>query len=141
MTLLKALLHLLRVSEEQAAGIGCYQVSGKTHIYSLIGSGEEDLFVLDDGFNKNMILIPVARQIMHKLYEEPTANQHLLREPGEKTKVTVKKEVSYAGAEKKWESISMFDDIILNKVCSLEGVYRSDINLFKIIKMLKTIIF
>ncbi len=42
-------------------GIGCYQVSGKAHIYSLIGTGEEDLFVLDDGFNKNMVLIAVAR--------------------------------------------------------------------------------
>jgi hypothetical protein len=83
-------------------GIGCYQVSGKTQIYSLIGSGEEDLFVLDDSFNKNMILIGVGRQIMQSLYEEPTANQHLLKESAEKTKVNVRKEVPYGSAQEKW---------------------------------------
>lgn len=42
-------------------GIGCYQVSAKLQIYSLIGSGEEDFFVLDDHNNKNMILLTASK--------------------------------------------------------------------------------
>lgn len=49
-----------------------------------------------------MILIGVSRQIMQKLYEEPTGNQHLLKESAEKTKVNVRKEVSYGSNQEKW---------------------------------------
>lgn len=61
-------------------GMGCYQVSAKLQIYSFIGTGTEDLFVLDDNHNRNLILLAISREVMQKLYEEPTANEHFLRE-------------------------------------------------------------
>lgn len=61
-------------------GIGSYQVSGKLQIYSHIGNANEDLFVLDDNTNKTLILLAISKQIMEKLYEEPTVYEHVLRE-------------------------------------------------------------
>lgn len=40
---------------------GCYQVSAKLQIYSSIGEGKEDLFVLDDNNNKNLIMLAISR--------------------------------------------------------------------------------
>lgn len=39
---------------------------------------------------------------MQKLYEEPTSNQHLFKESTQKTKVNVRKEVSYGTDQEKW---------------------------------------
>lgn len=61
-------------------GIGCYQVTGKLQIYSLIGNGEEDLFVLDDNSNRTLILLAISKQIMGKLYEQPTVYEHILKQ-------------------------------------------------------------
>jgi hypothetical protein len=60
-------------------GIGCYQVTGKQQIYSFIGKGDEDLFVLDDNANKALILLAISRKNMEKLYEEPTAYENILK--------------------------------------------------------------
>lgn len=101
-------------------GIGCYQVAGKLQIYSSIGSGSEDLFVLDDCPSKTLILLAVGKKIMQRLYEEPTVFEHLLQS-AETTKVTVQREAAYASAEEKWEIIEGF----------FKTVYLSELKSYK----------
>jgi hypothetical protein len=99
-------------------GIGCYQVGGKLQIYSLISSGDEDQFVVDDVISKNMILFAVSKKIVQKLYEEPVAFEQMLIET---TKLMVKREAVYSNAEEKWEIIEGF----------FKTVYLSELKSFK----------